>query len=238
MQRICPFLATDDDGRTVVDGFDARHRCRAEERSYPVGRTQQLTTCLQASHAACERYLAAIQSSGPAAWPPPATDASFVQTRLVLDVDQAVTGRGPSVAIGLPGRWVAGGLLAAAGVAAVASGVAGGLGLAARPAADTSPTPVAESTATPITPTIGPAIGGLSSAAPTSSPRPLPTATPTPTIEPTVSTAPQPRTYVVRSGDTLNGIAARFGTTVEALQEANGLSSSDVILVGQVLVIP
>jgi putative chitinase len=42
----------------------------------------------------------------------------------------------------------------------------------------------------------------------------------------------------VRPGDTLGDIAARFGTTVAALQSANGLADSDVILIGQVLVIP
>ncbi|MFO7870405.1 MAG: LysM peptidoglycan-binding domain-containing protein [Kiritimatiellia bacterium] len=43
--------------------------------------------------------------------------------------------------------------------------------------------------------------------------------------------------YVVKSGDCLSAIAARFGTTVRALKEANGLSS-DKILVDQKLVIP
>jgi LysM repeat protein len=43
---------------------------------------------------------------------------------------------------------------------------------------------------------------------------------------------------VVQQGDTLSIIATRFGTTVSALQAANGLGNSDVINVGQVLVIP
>ncbi|HFI0724832.1 TPA: LysM peptidoglycan-binding domain-containing protein [Streptococcus suis] len=42
-------------------------------------------------------------------------------------------------------------------------------------------------------------------------------------------------TYVVKSGDTLSGIAARFGTTVSALQSLNGISYPDQIYVGQVL---
>jgi LysM repeat protein len=44
-------------------------------------------------------------------------------------------------------------------------------------------------------------------------------------------------TYIVQSGDTLNAIAARFGTTVQAIMDANGLTS-DEILIGQVLIIP
>ncbi len=49
--------------------------------------------------------------------------------------------------------------------------------------------------------------------------------------------APAPGTYVVRAGDTLFLIARRFGTTVDAIRRANNLAT-DVISVGQVLVIP
>ncbi|MCF7669416.1 MAG: LysM peptidoglycan-binding domain-containing protein [Verrucomicrobia bacterium] len=44
-------------------------------------------------------------------------------------------------------------------------------------------------------------------------------------------------TYVVQSGDTLIGIARKFGTTVSALKESNNLRT-DRILVGQKLVLP
>jgi spore germination protein len=42
----------------------------------------------------------------------------------------------------------------------------------------------------------------------------------------------------VAEGDTLAAIAQQFGTSVEALQEANGIEDPDEIVVGQVLVIP
>lgn len=45
------------------------------------------------------------------------------------------------------------------------------------------------------------------------------------------------RVHVVRAGDTLSGIAARYGTTVAALKSANGLASN-TIYVGQSLTIP
>jgi LysM repeat protein len=39
--------------------------------------------------------------------------------------------------------------------------------------------------------------------------------------------------YVVDPGDTLSGIAARYGTTTQALVDANGLASANLIYVGQ-----
>ncbi len=45
-------------------------------------------------------------------------------------------------------------------------------------------------------------------------------------------------TYTVQPGDTLSGIAQSFGVTMQAIQEANGLASANVIYVGQVLTIP
>jgi len=77
---------------------------------------------------------------------------------------------------------------------------------------------------------------------PSSGPSALPSATaaaPSPSTVPTpaaVATA-APRRYTVRSGDTLSGIAAQFGTTARAIRAANDLSGN-VIRPGQVLVIP
>jgi len=62
---------------------------------------------------------------------------------------------------------------------------------------------------------------------------------------PTGSTASAPRTtadapratssYTVRPGDTVSGIAARFGTTVRSVVAANGLGANAMIRIGQTL---
>jgi LysM repeat protein/Tol biopolymer transport system component len=44
--------------------------------------------------------------------------------------------------------------------------------------------------------------------------------------------------HVVAAGETLTSIAFRYGTSVAALAAANGLSETDLIYVGQVLVVP
>jgi len=45
-------------------------------------------------------------------------------------------------------------------------------------------------------------------------------------------------TYIVRPGDTLSAIAARHGTTVAALAEANHITDPNLIRIGQLLTIP
>jgi LysM repeat protein len=46
------------------------------------------------------------------------------------------------------------------------------------------------------------------------------------------------RTHTVVAGDTLSGIAKEYGTTVEAIVAANGISNPELIVIGQVLSIP
>lgn len=47
----------------------------------------------------------------------------------------------------------------------------------------------------------------------------------------------QPRTYIVKSGDSLGKIAEKFGTTVSEIKKANNLKE-DIIYIGQKLIIP
>ncbi len=90
----------------------------------------------------------------------------------------------------------------------------------------------------PVTETVPPP-----SPSPTSGFLPPPSSTPgaggglleppaTPTITPT------PIIYVVREGDTLSGIAATYGVSVEALQRVNGIENPLFLRPGQTLIIP
>lgn len=64
-----------------------------------------------------------------------------------------------------------------------------------------------------------------------------------PTPQPQVQTYAQPvaqtdgTTYIVQAGDTLSGIAVRYGTTYQHLAAINGISNPDIIHVGDRIVI-
>jgi LysM repeat protein len=73
-----------------------------------------------------------------------------------------------------------------------------------------------------------------------------PTLAPAPTLlvvtatagPPPVPTPGERQRYIVREGDTLSGIAARFGVTEEAILKENPLSDRNRLFVGQELLIP
>jgi LysM repeat protein len=44
--------------------------------------------------------------------------------------------------------------------------------------------------------------------------------------------------YIVQAGDTLSGLAERFGSTVDEIAAANGLTDPDALQPGQALIIP
>jgi membrane peptidoglycan carboxypeptidase len=76
----------------------------------------------------------------------------------------------------------------------------------------------------------------------TPAPTPPPTPEPTPTPEATPEGSPTPPAdvfyYTVEPGDTLEAIAAKFDTTVEAIAALNGINPGDPITPGTVLAIP
>jgi hypothetical protein len=229
VDRICPYLALADDGRTVADGFDPEHRCHALSPPAPLERSRQVQLCLTEAHARCERFAAArtawlAASSG---LPRVAPDVAFGRTRLVLEPEAAWRGLASSQAsrIGRPALLVA--AVAAAVIALLVLSSLFGI-LNGPPVESASPTasPIRSLSSSP-----------LASSPPASIGASAPASAPVPSATPVVTPAPSQRTYVVQQGDTLNEIAQRFGTTAEAIKAANGLAS-DTINVGQVLIIP
>ena len=75
---------------------------------------------------------------------------------------------------------------------------------------------------------------------PTVAPTPTPTVEPTeePTVAPTPTPTPKPIVHVVKPGENLTMIAAKYGVTVKAIQDANGIKDPNKIIVGQKLKIP
>lgn len=102
------------------------------------------------------------------------------------------------------------------------------------PAATDAPAPTATTAAE--TATTAP----IATAAPTETTAPTTAPEPTAAPVPTTAQAPQRRTYVVQSGDTLRSIAEQFNVSVQALLDANNLTpeQADALRVGSELVIP
>ncbi len=228
VDRVCPFLALSPAGRTAVDGFDPEHQCQAVTPPLLLDRETQQQLCLHEGHLECDRYRERMaRIAADRSFPRAAPDATFASTRLIVELEAPWRSLGPRRGLRGPGRALVG----AAAVVAVAAGAAGasatnGFGLLAIAEATRTPTPTPLPVATP-TPLVTPV------------PTPVPTATPiAATPKPTPVPRATPRTYVVQSGDSLSAIASRFGTTVQAIINANGLKDPNTLSIGQVLIIP
>jgi LysM repeat protein len=234
VDSVCPLLGLVGDAHVAIDGANAGHRCHAEDPPGAIERAMQAQLCLTAAHDRCDRYLAFL-ARRPGVTPGRLEAADgYVSTRLHLAPQPAwrgfagrarrsrsllvVGGVAGVAAIGITGAAIAGSLIGTDGATPTAS---------ATPSSSEPSTPQPTATATP-----SPSPTAVATAPGT--PTPQPTATPAPVVTPT----PAPQTYTVVEGDTLAIIAQRFGTTVEALQAANGIEDPNTINVGQVLVIP
>jgi LysM repeat protein len=200
------------------------HRCRLLAAGRPT-LDRQREHCLAAAHASCPTWLD-VHGEGGA----PVRVGPFVpMTSIVLE--------GPGMS--LPTDAAARRLAAPATIVVV--GVAlGALVLARGPLAPGS-SPGGDDAASPSPAgTVAPAASG--------SPGPLPTPGPTggssaaatarPSATPAPSASPRPKTYKVRSGDTMSAIAIRFGTSIAEIAALNKIANPSLIRVGQVLQIP
>lgn len=199
---------------------------------------KQVRLCLTPAHPSCATYLASIEARGARVGTPleaQATRWSLARTTAVIEDAGGVRSRVVG-ALTDRGRWPAvPAVLLLTGL--VVLGLSGLRGTPASAVASPSPSrPAAIATPTPqpsARPTEGPA-SPEPSAPPTSAPTTAPSAAPTSTAGPAASF----RTYTVRSGDTLSGIASRFGTTSRAIAALNGITTGTVLHAGDVLKIP
>jgi nucleoid-associated protein YgaU len=233
----CPYLLAERGGwRSSSPSRD--HRCTAVAPPAPLALDKQRRLCLASAHIACSTYEAAIATRRARGTPvddPSPIRWGVARTTPVVDVG---VGLGAAVA-GLAAdrrAWQA--IPAIILVVALAAVGLSGLGRDQPPAgAAATPTPTLVPTPSR---TLTPTASRTAAASPTPQPSstPIPTPTPAATAVPASTPAATARTsYRVKSGDTLYGIARAYGTTVTAIKQLNGLTSS-TLHVGQVLLIP
>lgn len=214
----CPHLASVDGAWHGATPSRA-HRCRLLSSGRPT-LDRQREHCLTSAHITCPTWLEAHGGEGLRTRPGP-----FVPMAPVV-LEGPGLGR-PSDATAR--RLVGPAMLVVVGIALGAFLLArGALTPGSSGAGDdgASPTPAPTLATATVTPSAGP----------TTAPTASPTGPPTPTPRP--SATPRPRTYTVRPGDTLSGIAAKFGTTVAKIAALNNITNPSMIHAGQVLKIP
>jgi LysM repeat protein len=244
MRDVCPYLLSAG-GRWRMATPTREHRCAAVAPPAPLTMEKQRRLCLVQAHNACATYLAALtnaQRADPARatrWGFARTAPVIFETRRVLGPLSQVTGGRAAAQVGLVGLMVvAFGAVAVGRIAdqEQASVLDATVTPASSPiisAAPPSPTPRA--TATPST---SPSAAASAASSPPLSASPAPASPTAPSSPSPVANPAAASTYTVQTGDTLSAIATRFSTTVQAIQQANGLGTSTIIRRGQVLQIP
>ena len=231
----CPFLVAEAGGWRL--GIPSRdHRCAAFTPAAPLSPEKQARLCLTPAHTGCATYLASLTARTERLGAAPvrrATRWGLARTTSVIEDPGGIRARLVAAVLDRR-RWPAipAVILVTTLFVLMLSGFRAGVPTS--PVATASPgLPVSSSKASPAAST-APSSGSSTSAPETAAP---PSSGPT-----SAPVTPRPvasfRTYRVRSGDTLSGIANRFGTTVSAIVALNNLQDRDSLSVGQVLRIP
>jgi LysM repeat protein len=238
----CPFLVSEAGGWRL-DMPSRDHRCAAFSPAAPLAPEKQARLCLTDSHLTCATYLASVSAREVRLGAPPpdrATRWGLARTTTVIEDPGGIPSRLITTLLDRR-RWPAiPALLLVTGLFVLAvSGFRGFLpatGAVATPSPTPAPIVVAD-TPTP-RPTASPPTETPAAPSPTPQLTLPATGSPEPTPAPTNTPKATFRTYVVKSGDTLTGIAARYNTSWQAIAALNHISDPGKLRVGQVLLIP
>lgn len=230
---LCPYLAAVD-GSWRSATVAREHRCGAVAPPAILATEKQRRLCLTADHPTCATFEAARAARPIAHDRVPALPRPLARTTpVVLDHGRFAIGMPAFRSDRTTGQALLIGLLAIAFAGIVLARVAGGG--ASGGATEASPTPSALASVDPsAAPTSRPTASARPSASAGASSGSGGSASPG-TSAPSV---PSPQTYKVKAGDTLIGIAAKFGTTPKAIAALNGITDPSSLKVGQTLKIP
>jgi LysM repeat protein len=224
---ICPFLLAENAWRSASPAKE--HRCLAVGSDLPLSVEKQERLCLTAAHRTCPAYATALglgKSDGLMSEPGTRPRRPYPRMAPVV-LDRGRIGFAvPAAARERPAGQLALGALMVVAFAAIAFARLSGVGDGGLLAGAGSPSPQATLAAALPTPTPSPVTTPVASAASS------------PVLTPAPSPAQPGRTYKVKRGDTLIGIAARFGTTVRVLIDLNDIKNASRIPIGARLKLP
>ena len=232
---VCPYLAAVD-GEWRSSTVAREHRCGAVAPPAPLAAEKQRRLCLTHDHVICATYDAARAAR------PVAHDRLPVLPRPIARTTPVVLDHG-RIAIDMPAfrsdppvwQAILIGILAIAFAAIVLTRVTDGGSSGAATGASHVP---------------GQSVTASAAATGAGASQDAATAGPSGALDPTPgsgasagpsdpgASAPATQTYKVKAGDTLVGIAAKFGTTPKAIATLNGISDPTSLHAGQILKIP
>jgi hypothetical protein len=234
--RLCPYLAAVDGGwrsSTVA----REHRCGAVAPPAILAAEKQRRLCLTADYPMCATFEAARAAR------PLAHDRNPVLPRPLARTTPVVLDHG-RLAISMPafrsdrplGQAILIIVLAIAFAAIVLARVAGVGGSSG--GTDSSATPSTPVTASATPPDASPTSRPTGAAGPSGSAGATPESGGSSAPSTAAPSTSATQTYKVKPGDTLIGIAARFGTTPKALAAFNGITDPSSLKIGQTLKVP